>query len=205
MLMYKRPTPRPLVPDRKNIKEGNVLYKGISNSSRVYNVPVFFAISKNYASQYAKARLGEYVVKKPLKLLKLTSRTVKYILAHADFSQLNKNRLAFMMGYNMTVGAQIALLNKIINNQGNKNYRKGVMNENLKASGKSYYNQGGRKSFMNLDLVVYKALCAFCSKQGYDGIYVDELSSPYHPRFGAELVLCNPKNALVNVNFPLRN
>jgi hypothetical protein len=110
-----------------------------------------------------------------------------------------------MMGYNMTVGAQLALINKIIENQGNRNYRREVMQKNLRASGKSYYNLGGRKSFMNLDLVVYKALCTFCRQHGYDGVYVDELSSPFHPRFGAELVLCDPRNSLVNVNFPLSN
>lgn len=203
--MFKRPTPRPLVPNVKNIKEGNLLYKGISNSSRVYNKPVFFTFSRNYAAEYAKARLGQYVTKRKLRLLHLTRRTVKYILAHADFSQLNKNRLAFMMGYNMTVGAQMALINKILTNQGNRNYRRSVMHENLAKSGKSYHNQGGRKSFMNLDLIVYKALCAFCRQHGYDGLYVDELSSPFHPRFGAELVLCDPRNSLVNVNFPLTN
>jgi hypothetical protein len=203
--MLKRPALRPLVPNVKNVKEGNLLYKGISNAARKYNKPVFFTFSRNYAAQYAKARLGQYVTKRKLRLLNLTRRTVKYILAHADFTQLNKNRLAFMMGYNMTVGAQLALINKITSNQGNRNYRRSVMQQNLAASGKGHFNQGGRKSFMNLDLLVYKALCAFCKQHGYDGLYVDELTSPFHPRFGAELVLCDPKNSLVNVNFPMVN
>lgn len=203
--MYKRPIPRPLQPNTMNVPIATMLYKGISNSARVYETPVFFTFSRNYASMYAKARLGEYATKKPLKLLHLTKKTLKYLLAHSELSQLNKNRLAFIMGANMTVKNQLQFLNKIVQNNAEKAFRRGIMLNNLAKTGKGHNAPGGRKSFMNLDLTVYKSLCAFCSTHGYDGIYVDELTSPFHNRFGAELALCSPRNSLVNVNFPLKN
>ena len=203
--MYKRPTPRPLQPNVKNVPTATMMYKGISNSARVYEAPVFFTFSRNYAQTYAKARLGEYATKKPLKLLHLTKKTLKYLLAHSELSQLNRNRLAFIMGANMTVKTQLEFLNKIVQNNAEKAFRRGIMLYNLTKYGKTENAPGGRKSFMNLDLAVYKALCAFCGKRGYDGIYVDELTSPFHNRFGAELALCSPRNSLVNINFPLKN
>jgi len=203
--MYKRPTPRPLQPNVKNVPIATMMYKGISNNARIYETPVFFTFSINYARTYAKARLGEYAAKKPLKLLHLTKKTLKYLLAHSELSQLNKNRLAFIMGANMTVKNQLQFLNKIVQNNSEKAFRLGVMRNNLLRYGKTENAPGGRKSFMNLDLTVYKSLCAFCRKHGYDGIYVDELTSPFHNRFGAELALCSPGNSLVNINFPLKN
>jgi len=203
--MYKRPTPRPLQPNVKNVPIATMMYKGISNNARIYETPVFFTFSINYARTYAKARLGEYAAKKPLKLLHLTKKTLKYLLAHSELSQLNKNRLAFIMGANMTVKNQLQFLNKIVQNNSEKAFRLGVMRNNLLRYGKTENAPGGRKSFMNLDLTVYKSLCAFCRKHGYDGIYVDELTSPFHNRFGAELALCCPGNSLVNINFPLKN
>jgi len=203
--MYKRPTPRPLQPNVKNVPIATMMYKGISNNARIYETPVFFTFSINYARTYAKARLGEYAAKKPLKLLHLTKKTLKYLLAHSELSQLNKNRLAFIMGANMTVKNQLQFLNKIVQNNSEKAFRLGVMRNNLLRYGKTENAPGGRKSFMNLDLTVYKSLCAFCRKHGYDGIYVDELTSPFHNRFGAELALCSPRNSLVNINFPLKN
>jgi hypothetical protein len=188
-----------------NVPMSTMLYKGISNSARVYETPVFFTFSRNYASTYAKARLGEYATKKPLKLLHLTKKTLKYLLAHSELSQLNKNRLAFIMGANMTVKNQLQFLNKIVQNNAEKAFRRGVMMNNLTKYGKTENAPGGRKSFMNLDLAVYKSLCAFCKKRGYDGVYVDDLTSPFHNRFGAELALCSPRNSLVNINFPLKN
>ena len=203
--MYKRSTPRPMHPNVKNVPTATILYKGISNSARVYETPIFFTFSRNYALTYAKARLGEYAAKKPLKLLHLTKKTLKYLLAHSELSQLNKNRLAFIMGANMTVKNQLQFLNKIVQNNAEKAFRRGVMRNNLLRYGKTENAPGGRKSFMNLDLDVYKSLCAFCRKHGYDGIYVDELSSPFHNRFGAELALCSPRNSLANINFPLKS
>ena len=203
--MYKRPTPRPLHPNVKNVPAATMLYKGISNNTRIYETPVFFTFSMNYARTYAKARLGEYAAKKPLKLLHLTKKTLKYLLAHSELGQLNKNRLAFIMGANMTVKNQLQFLNKIVQNNAEKAFRRGVMHNNLLKYGKTENAPGGRKSFMNLDLAVYKSLCAFCRKHGYDGIYVDELTSPFHNRFGAELALCNPRNSILNINFPLKN
>jgi hypothetical protein len=188
-----------------NLPIATMLYKGISNSARVYETPVFFTFSRNYASMYAKARLGEYATKKPLKLLHLTKKTLKYLLAHSELSQLNKNRLAFIMGANMTVKNQLQFLNKIVQNNAEKAFRRGIMLNNLVKTGKGHNAPGGRKSFMNLDLTVYKSLCAFCRNHGYDGIYVDELTSPFHNRFGAELALCSPRNSLMNINFPLKN
>ena len=198
--MYKRPTPRPLQPNVKNVPIATMMYKGISNNARIYETPVFFTFSINYARTYAKARLGEYAAKKPLKLLHLTKKTLKYLLAHSELSQLNKNRLAFIMGANMTVKNQLQFLNKIVQNNSEKAFRLGVMRNNLLRYGKTENAPGGRKSFMNLDLTVYKSLCAFCRKHGYDGIYVDELTSPFHNRFGAELALCSPRNSLVNIS-----
>ena len=203
--MYKRPTLRPLQPNAKNVPIGTMMYKGISNNARVYETPVFFTFSRNYARTYAKARLGEYATTKPLKFLHLTKKTLKYLLAHSELSQLNKNRLVFIMGANMTVKNQLQFLNKIIQNNAEKAFRRGIMLNNLVKTGKGHNAPGGRKSFMNLDLAVYKSLCAFCRNHGYDGIYVDELTSPFHNRFGAELALCNPRNSLVNINFPLKN
>ena len=205
MTSYKRPTPRPFQPNVKNVPISTMLYKGISNSARVYETPVFFTFSRNYAQTYAKARLGEYATKKPLKLLHITKKTLKYLLAHSELSQLNKNRLAFIMGANMTVKNQLQFMNKIFQNNTEKAFRRGVMMNNLTKYGKTENAPGGRKSFMNLDLIVYKSLCAFCKKRGYDGVYVDDLTSPFHNRFGAELALCSPRNSLVNINFPLRN
>ncbi len=203
--MYKRPTPRPLQPNIKNVPFATMVYKGISSSTRVYETPVFFTFSRNYARTYAKARIGEYSTKKPLKLLHLTKRTLKYLLAHSELSQLNKNRIAFIMGANMTIKNQMQFLNKIVQNNAEKAFRRGIMLNNLVKTGKGHNAPGGRKSFMNLDLAVYKSLCAFCRKHGYDGIYVDELTSPFHNRFGAELALCSPRNSLVSINFPLKN
>jgi hypothetical protein len=187
-----------------NVPTATTMYKGISNAARVYDTPVFFTFSLKYAKTYARARLGEYATKKPLKLLHLTKKTLKYLLAHQELSQLNRNRLAFIMGANMTVKNQLQFLNKIIQNNAEKAFRRGVMLNNLVKTGKGQNAPGGRKSFMNLDLAVYKSLCAFCGKRGYDGIYVDELSSPFHNRFGSELALCSPRNSLVNINFPLK-
>lgn len=204
MSMYKRPTPRLLQPNVKNVPIATMIYKGISNNARVYDAPVFFTFSRNYARTYAKARMGEYATKKSLKLLHLTKKTIKYLISSQELSQLNKNRLAFIMGTNMNVKTQMEFLNKIVQNNAEKAFRRGVMLNNLVKTGKGHGAPGGRKSFMNLDLAVYKSLCAFCRKRGYDGIYVDELTSPFHNRFGAELALCSPRNSLVNVNFPLK-
>ena len=203
MSTYKRPNPRPLQPNIKNVPMSTMLYKGISNSARVYETPVFFTFSRNYAQTYAKARLGEYATKKPLKLLHLTKKTLKYLMTNPELNQLNKNRLAFIMGANMTVKNQLQFMNKIVQNNSEKAFRRGIMMNNLIKYGKTENAPGGRKSFMNLDLAVYKSLCAFCRKRGYDGVYVDELTSPFHNRFGAELALCSPRNSLVNINFPV--
>jgi hypothetical protein len=202
---HKRPIPKPLQPNIKNVSSGSILYKGISNSARVYETPVFFTFSRNHAQTYAKARLGEYVTKKPLKLLHLTKRTLRYLMNHSNLAQINKNRLAFTMGLNMTVKSQIEFLNKITQNKDQKAFYEGIMRANISKTKTGMNTLGGRKSFMNIDLNMYKGLCAFCRQKGYDGIYVDELSSVFHPRFGAELVLCNPRNSLVNINFNLRN
>ena len=202
--MYKRPIVR-LRPNIKNVPSNAVLYKGITNNKRVYEPPVYFAFNRNYAQLYANARLGVYVVKRPLKLLQLTSRTIRWLLLHSDLSQLNRNRLAFIMGSNMTVRDQIALLNKIVQNEGEKAYRRNTILANIAKSGATLNSKGGRKSFRNLNLVVHKALCGFCKTHGYDGLYAPELASPYHPRFGAELILCDPRSSLVNINFPLKN
>jgi hypothetical protein len=203
--MFKRPTPRQLQPNIKRVAANATLFKGITNNKRVYDPPVYFALNRNYAQLYANARLGVYVVKRPLKLLELTSRTIKWLLLHSDLSQLNRNRLAFIMGSNMTVRDQIAILNKIIQNEGEKAYRRNTILANIAKSGATLNSAGGRKSFRNLNLMVHKALCAFCKSHGYDGMYTPELTSPYHPRFGAELILCDPRNALVSINFPLKN
>ena len=204
-MSLKRPIPRVLQPNIKNIPQSSMLYKGISNLSRRYELPVFFTFSREYAGQYAKARLGEYSTKKPLKLLHLTKKTIKYLLSHPELSLVNKNRLAFTMGTNMTVRTQLDFLNRIVKSSNEKAFRYDTMMKNLEATGKSLNSPGGRKSFMNIDLDMYKGLCAFCRKHGYDGVYADELSSPFHKRFGAELVLCSPRNALANINFVLEN
>ena len=203
--VHKRPNPKTPQPNIKNVSAGDTLYKGISNNSRVYEPPVFFTFSKSHAGTYAKARLGEYITKKPLRLLHLTKRTLRYLMNHSSLSQVNKNRLAFTMGINMTVRSQIEFLNKITKNKDQKAFYEGIMMANIAKTNASMNSPGGRKSFMNIDLNMYKGLCAFCRQKGYDGIYVDELSSVFHPRFGAELVLCNPRNSLVNINFNLRN
>ena len=91
--MYKRPTPRPLHPNVKNVPAATILYKGISNNARIYEAPVFFTFTRGHAQTYAKARLGEYATKKPLKLLHLTKKTLKYLLAHSELSQLPHGKL----------------------------------------------------------------------------------------------------------------
>ena len=183
-----------------------MLYKGISNASRVYERPVFFTFSRNYAQQYALARLGAYAVARPLKLLNLTRKTIKYLIQKSNMNQLNKNRLTFITGINMTVNQQIQFVNKITQNENRRRYYKTVMQQNIVNSGARRNGPGGRKSFQNIDLIVYKALCSWCRANGYDGIFVDELRSPFHhPMFGSELALCDPKNALVAINFPLKN
>jgi hypothetical protein len=202
---HKRPISRPLQPNIKNVSLGSILYKGISNSTRVYETPVFFTLSRNYAQTYAKARLGEYVTKKPLKLLHLTKRTLKYLMGHQGLNKINKNRLAFTMGYGMkTVRNQIEFLNTIIQNNAQRAFYKGIMLANIAKTKTGMNSLAGRKSFMNIDMDMYKGLCAFCRNHGYDGIYVEEISSAFHSRFGAELVLCNPRNSLTNINFPLK-
>jgi hypothetical protein len=207
--MYARPIPRQLLPDLQVVPEGTKLYKGISSSSRIYEKPVFFTFSKNHAQVYATARLGEYVTSKPLRLLKLSSRTIKFLLNQSDISQLNKNRISFITGVSsgptMSVENQLKLVNRIVSNTGHQAHMRGIMEENIKKVGGSHYSPGGRKSFYDIDLLAYKSICAFCRKNGYDGYYAPELSSVYHPKFGSELVICNPRDALVNVNFPLKN
>lgn len=208
--MYARPTPRPLQPDLMVIPAGKVLYKGISNGARVYNSPVFFTFNKAHAEVYAKARLGEYATSKPLRLLKMSKRTIKFLLSQSDISQVNKNRISFITGVsqgptNMTVGAQMSLVNKFVTDPGHSTYIKGVMEKNIQATKSSHLSLGGRKSFYDIDMLAYKSICAFCKKKGYDGYYAEEMSSVYHPLFGSELVICNPREALVNVNFPLKN
>ena len=203
--MLKRPTPRQLQPNVKHFATGKVLYKGISNSARVYKKPVFFTNLKHHAEKYAKARLGEYATKRPLKLLELTPRTLRWLLKQPDLSVMNKNRITFVMGVNVTVGNQMKLVNKIVSNQGHRNHIRKVMANNLLQTGAQPNSRGGRKSFMNINLNMYQSLCGFCRSRGYDGLFVDELKSPFHPLFGSELVLCDPKNSLVNVNFPLNN
>jgi hypothetical protein len=208
--MYARPTPRQLLPDLQVVPEGTKLYKGISSNSRIYEKPVFFTFSKNHAQTYATARLGEYVTSKTLRLLKLSNRTIKFLLNQSDISQLNKNRISFITGVTqtagtMSVGNQLKLVNRIVSNTGHQAHIKGIMEENIKKVGGSHYSQGGRKSFYDIDLLAYKSICAFCKKNGYDGYYAEELSSVYHPKFGSELVICNPREALVNVNFPIKN
>lgn len=205
--MYARPTPRQLLPDLQVVPEGTKLYKGISSNSRIYEKPVFFTFSKNHAQVYATARLGEYVTSKPLRFLKLSSRTIKFLLNQSDISQLNKNRISFITGVSsgpsMSVGNQLKLVNRIVSNTGHQAHMRGIMEENIKKVGGSYSSLGGRKSFYDIDLLAYKSICSFCRKNGYDGYYAPELSSVYHPKFGSELVICNPRDALVNVNFPL--
>jgi len=207
--MYARPIPRQLLPDLQVVPEGTKLYKGISSSSRIYEKPVFFTFSKNHAQVYATARLGEYVTSKPLRLLKLSSRTIKFLLNQSDISQLNKNRISFITGVSsgptMSVENQLKLVNRIVSNTGHQAHMRGIMEENLKKVGGTHSSLGGRKSFYDIDLLAYKSICAFCRKNGYDGYYAPELSSVYHPKFGSELVICNPRDALVNVNFPLKN
>ena len=205
--MYARPTPRQLLSDLQVVPEGTKLYKGISSNSRIYEKPVFFTFSKNHAQVYATARLGEYVTTKTLRLLKLSNRTIKFLLNQSDISQLNKNRISFITGISygptMSVGDQLKLVNRIVSNTGHQAHMRGIMEENLKKVGGSHASMGGRKSFYDIDLLAYKSICAFCRKNGYDGYYAPELSSVYHPKFGSELVICNPRDALVNVNFPL--
>jgi hypothetical protein len=205
--MYKRPTAwlSKMKPNIKNVPANTVLYKGISNNKRVYERPVYFTFSKNYAQLYAKARLGQYVVKKPLRLLEMTPKTIKWLVLHSDMSQLNRNRLAYIMGSNMTVREQIALLNKISKNEDEKKYRLNVMMKKLAETKTPLNAPGGRKSFQNLNFNVHRALCAFCVRNGYDGLYSPEIKTPYHGLFGAELILCSPRNALVNINFLLKN
>ena len=203
--MYKRPTPRPVHPNVKNVPVATILYKGISNNARTYEAPVFFTFTRGHAQTYAKARLGEYATKKPLKLLHLTKKTLKYLLSHSELNQINKNRLAFAMGLNMTVKTQFEFLNKIIQGNAEKAFYRGIMMGNLAKTKAGMNSAGGRKSFMNIDLAMYRGLCSFCRKHGYDGIYVDELSSAFHTRFGEELVLCNPRNSISNINFPLKS
>lgn len=207
--MYARPTPRKLVPDLQVVPEGTKLYKGISSNSRIYEKPVFFTFSKNHAQVYATARLGEYVTSKTLRLLKLSNRTIKFLLNQSDISQLNKNRISFITGVSsgpsMSVGNQLKLVNSIVSNTGHQAHMRGIMEENLKKVGGTHSSLGGRKSFYDIDLLAYKSICAFCRKNGYDGYYAPELSSVYHPKFGSELVICNPRDALVNVNFPVKN
>jgi len=204
---HKRPIPRPLQPNIMNVSAGHTLYKGISNKSRVYESPVFFTFSQIHAKTYAKARLGQYITKTPLRLLHLTKRTLKYLMGHPGLNKINKNRLAFTMGYGMgmkTVKNQIDFLNTIIQNNAQRAFYKGIMLANIAKTKTGMNSLSGRKSFMNIDLDMYKGLCAFCRNHGYDGIYVEEISSAFHSRFGAELVLCNPRNSLVNINFPLK-
>lgn len=205
--MLKRPTVKPPGPDIQVIPQGTILYKGISSDNRTYVTPVFFTFSKNHAQVYATARLGEYVTTKTLRLLKLSNRTIKFLLNQSDISQLNKNRISFITGVSsgpsMSVGNQLKLVNRIVSNTGHQAHIKGIIEENLKKVGGSHSSLGGRKSFYDIDLLAYKSICAFCRKNGYDGYYAPELSSVYHPKFGSELVICNPRDALVNVNFPL--
>ena len=207
--MYARPIPRQLLPDLQVVPEGTKLYKGISSNSRIYEKPVFFTFSKNHAQVYATARLGEYVTSKTLRLLKLSNRTIKFLLNQSDISQLNKNRISFITGVSsgptMSVGNQLKLVNRIVSNTGHQAHMRGIMEENIKKVGGSHYSPGGRKSFYDIDLLAYKSICAFCRKNGYDGYYAPELSSVYHPKFGSELVICNPRDALVNVNFPVKD
>jgi len=207
--MYARPIPRQLLPDLQVVPEGTKLYKGISSNSRIYEKPVFFTFSKNHAQVYATARLGEYVTSKTLRLLKLSNRTIKFLLNQSDISQLNKNRISFITGVSsgptMSVGNQLKLVNRIVSNTGHQAHMRSIMEENIKKVGGSHYSPGGRKSFYDIDLLAYKSICAFCRKNGYDGYYAPELSSVYHPKFGSELVICNPREALVNVNFPIKN
>ena len=160
--MFKRPTVvRSPQPNVKIVQANTMLYKGITNRARVYSRPVYFTFSKNYASVYAKAGLGQYVVKRPLRLLEMTPRTVKWLIAQSTLSQLNKNKLAFMMGVNMTVQTQLNLIAKVTPNNAHRKYIYNTMMANLAASGKSLANKGGRKSFYNINLNVHKALCAF--------------------------------------------
>lgn len=202
--MFKRPTVKQAAPDVKTIHVDTVLYKGITNNKRVYTRPVYFTFSKKYAEEYAKARLGQYIVKRNLRLLEMTPKTVRWLIKYSTMNQSNKNKLAFIMGVNMTVQNQLNLISKVTQNNSHRKYIYNTMLANLVTSGKSRGNQGGRKSFYNIDLSVHKALCGFCTANGYDGIYAPEMTSPYHPRFGAELALCNPRNA-INVNFLLNN
>lgn len=202
--MSKRPTHKPLQPNIKHFAEGKVLYKGISNNARVYEKPVFFTNIKRHAEKYAKARLGQYATKRPLKLLELTNRTLKWLLRQPDLSNANKNLVTFVMGVNVTVANQMKLINKIVTNQGHRNHIRRVMTQNLMESGARMNAPGGRKSFMNTNLRMYRSLCGFCRSHGFDGLFVEDLKSPFHhPLFGSELVLCDPRNSLVNVNFKL--
>ena len=210
---YKRPTPRPKPKpptpaslNTINVPASTMLYKGISNNKRIYTAPVFFTFSRNYAKTYAKARLGEYMVKSNLKLLRLTKNTINYLLAHSSLNKLEKDRLRFITGVNMSIKNQIKLVNLLTTNEGMRKYIVNTMLSNLVKTGVKNHNKpGGRKSFMDIDFAVYKSLCAFCKTHGYDGVYVDELTSPYHEFFGSELVLCNPRASLVSMNFPLNN
>jgi len=80
--MLKRPTVKPFTPDIKVISVGTTLYKGISSNNRTYVTPVFFSLIKRHAEEYAKARLGEYVTTRNLKLLNLTTQDGALSLEH---------------------------------------------------------------------------------------------------------------------------
>lgn len=204
--MLKRPTVKPPGPDIQVIPQGTILYKGISSDNRTYVTPVFFSQIKRHAQEYAKARLGQYETSRNLKLLNLTPKTVRWLMTQPDISQLNKNRISFMMGVGpVTVSQQLQLVNKLTENQGHRNFIRGVMMEDLSKHGGSLVSPAGRKSFMNIDLLAYKGICQYCKAHGFDGAYSVELRSVYHPLFGSELVLCNPRDSLKNINFKLNN
>lgn len=204
--MLKRPTVKPFTPDIKMISAGATLYKGISSNNRTYVTPVFFSLIKRHAEEYAKARLGQYVTTRPLKLLNLTPKTVRYLLSTNSFSQLNKDRIQFMTGVDLgTVNAQMKLVNKLTEDPGHRAFIRGVMTKNLQEHQGSLASPAGRKSFMNIDLSSYQSICRYCAANGYDGAYSDELRSVFHPLFGSELVICNPRAALKNINFKLSN
>lgn len=204
--MLKRPTVKPFTPDIKVISVGTTLYKGISSNNRTYVTPVFFSLIKRHAEEYAKARLGEYVTTRNLKLLNLTPKTVRYLLSTNSFSQPNKDRIQFMTGVDLpSVNAQMKLVNKITEDPGHRAHIRAIMTKNLHEHHGSLASPAGRKSFMNIDLSSYQSICRYCAANGYDGAYSDEQRSVFHPLFGSELVLCNPRAALKNINFKLNN
>lgn len=197
--MQKRPTRRDL--DVKLVAKGQRLYKGITNLSRVYEKPVFFTFDKNYAEKYAKARLGDYTVAKdPLRLIHLTPRTIRSLMKDHT---LNKQLLQFAFGVNIPARNQIALVESMSNSKNEANYRRRVMMNNLASTGSVLDVPGGRKSFYDTDLKLFKSLCVYCKIHGYDGFYSSELRSPFHSLFGAELVICEPTQSLENINFLL--